>query len=95
MMELVRCTNCNKSGHFKITLTAEYDYRSCGNCHNHSTSEWRYYFCNMKCQQEWMNSVNLVDDGFPCRSCRETGWAFGFESNGVCDTCNGFRKVKL
>lgn len=49
----------------------------------------------MKCQQEWATSVNLVSDGFPCQSCRETGWAFGFESNGVCDTCNGFRKVKL
>ena len=100
MIEVLKCTNCEKSERLPVILTVMYEVNECDKCHYHRESAWKYYFCNLTCQMDWLVSLNIRVGGVPCRMCVDTkdvptGFAFGYESNGVCKTCNGNKRVKI
>lgn len=92
--DLIKCTECDKSGIFDIQLSFEYQQKVCDKCHHVDNYFWQYYFCKTDCMFNWLRKNNIETEGFPCQSCRETGYAFGFQQNGICKTCNGTKKVK-
>lgn len=95
MLELVRCANCSRSGTFKINLVVTYESKNCECCHRLERKTWDYHFCNLSCQMEWIEQKEIVTKGLECQNCRSTGFAFGYESNGICQTCDGIRRVKI
>lgn len=94
MFSVIMCTNCNKSGNFELKLTFTYKMTKCKCCRNFEESKWRYWFCNIDCLDQWYKDTQIKELGYPCEDCRNTGFAFGFESNGVCKICRGTKRVK-
>ena len=99
MITLIHCNECNKTGMFDIQFKFVLESHSCEKCSHHKFDEWSYYFCNIPCLMSWLEKNEIEEKGFPCKDCRDrdgisTGWRWGFESNGVCDTCNGEKRVK-
>lgn len=49
---------------------------------------------------EWLDRLEVAEKGFPCPRCvnyttgKSTGWAFGFEQNGICPFCEGTQRIK-
>lgn len=95
MLTVITCDNCNKSGSLPIKFAWNRHVRQCTSCHHNTYSEWTYYFCDIECFNEWWKRENILELGFLCRDCRETGFAFGFRSNGVCDTCKGNKRIEV
>lgn len=100
MMNLVRCDNCNKSGLFVVELSLEIGRKTCDCCHHTDKRIWTYTFCNIDCLSAWMLDKQVNRWGVDCRDCRRiggesTGFYGGFESNGVCKTCDGKKKVEV
>lgn len=92
MLMIVRCTHCSEEGQFDVHLTFMYHVENCDKGHLH-TSEWTFNFCDLDCMSEWLEANYIKTKGIPCQSCHETGWAFGFEQNGLCDVCKGIKRV--
>jgi len=97
-MQIIGCTNCKKTGAFKIQLIVVYDENQCECCNNFTQGKWTYYFCDTECEKQWSVSNEINTKGFKCLNClditgKPTGFAFGYESNGVCETCNGTKRV--
>lgn len=99
MLRTIHCDACNKSGMFDIHFKFMLESRLCEKCHHHSGTDWDYYFCNIACLMNWLKNNEIADKGFPCRDCCDmkgvsTGFRYGFESNGTCDTCKGTMRVQ-
>jgi hypothetical protein len=101
MISLCRCTQCKKSGHFDVTLKFDHEIQHCNECHNIKTLFYTYLFCNVDCLFSWLNDKQIEKLGFPCQSCANhkndfepTGFLAGHESNGICTTCNGSKRIK-
>ncbi len=100
MYSLIYCTNCGKSGMFGIEFIVTYSHKSCVTCHNHESLTWRYHFCDLECQMSWITNNHIITEGVNCRDCtnlkgESTGFFGGYESNGVCKTCDGKTRVKI
>jgi hypothetical protein len=98
-MWIVHCDGCNKSGMFDISFKFILESHLCEKCRHHTAEEWDYNFCNIACLMDWLRKNKIEEEGFPCRAChnmegKPTGFAWGFEANGVCKTCNGDKRVK-
>lgn len=93
MLQIIQCTCCGKEGWLKAEFKYAYKADSCKECHKIATSEWSFHFCDQDCFFKWIKNREIEEKGIPCQDCRETGWAFGFESNGACDTCNGKKRL--
>lgn len=98
MMHVITCENC---GSHSINIEFSFDYSDiqCKECHHSRYEKWKYWFCGLKCFFTWAQKNEVEEKGLPCRSClgnngEPTGWAHGFESNGVCDICDGSKRVK-
>lgn len=95
MLIAIRCTNCGKTGGLPIKFSATVSDNRCKHCRHSEQKTWNYHFCNVSCHTDWLIGCDVSADGVECLDCRGTGFAFGFESNGVCDTCNGTKKIKI
>jgi hypothetical protein len=94
MMQIIHCTNCNKTGTMSTHLYFNYLVKNCNCCYRIETFHWNYYFCNMQCMFEWLKKYEIEKNGFPCQSCKSTGFDYGFELNGICHVCNGNKVIK-
>jgi len=99
MLTIIHCDACKKSGMFDFELKFHLESHLCEKCHHHTMDAWTYYFCNIACMMDWLQKNEIADKGIPCRDCRDlsgnpTGFRWGFESNGTCDTCKGSMRVK-
>lgn len=93
MNHLIPCDFCHANGNFPIRLNFTPERKHCPSCRNCKDTSWTYFFCNLKCFTEWMEKHKVIGDGFPCKSCQGTGYAFGFYENGLCPFCDGSTKV--
>jgi hypothetical protein len=94
MMSLVTCTECGRSGLFKIEIKVTPEFSRCETCFTPKETSWTYYFCESECLKKWMNKIDILK-GVPCAACQETGYSFGFSQNGICKICNGNKIVSL
>lgn len=99
MFRTIHCDQCNKSGMFDLTVKFTLESHLCEKCSNHTSEDWQYYFCNTDCLVLWLKEEDIEKEGFPCKDCRDrdgvpTGWRWGFEINGICNTCDGKKRVK-
>src|SRR5262252_129685 len=94
MIIVIRCSQCQAEGAFDLRLSFEYENRFCPTCHHTGDGNWDYWFCNLGCFFAWLKENEIEEKGFPCQCCRGTGFAFGFEQNGVCKCCDGTKRVK-
>jgi hypothetical protein len=88
-MEILTCSNCNKEGILPFIFEFEYKRSYCTICLQSRNSDWRWYFCSLKCFLEWIEVNEVKEKGIPCRECRTTGYEGGYESNGECRICFG------
>jgi len=94
MIFVIHCSHCGAEGSFELQLSFEYENRICPTCHHIGEAKWEYFFCNLGCFFAWLKGNEVEEKGFPCQSCRATGFAFGFQQNGVCKVCGGTKRVK-
>lgn len=99
MLSIIRCDHCDKSGMFDFELKFHIESHLCEKCSHHTMTAWDYYFCNITCLMKWLKDNQIEEKGLHCRDCRDmngqsTGFRWGFESNGTCDTCKGSKRVK-
>ena len=94
MLQVIHCNWCGKEGWHQVEFTFQHMAESCKECHHIRTQEWKFWFCDQECFFNWAKHQEIAEKGIPCQDCHETGWAFGFEQNGKCDTCNGEKRVK-
>jgi hypothetical protein len=93
MLQIIHCRNCDKDSFLNISFKMTINVSCCSECHKSDSKEWSFYFCDLKCFQQWLLEEEIFEEGIPCQDCRETGWSAGFESNGVCPTCCGKKRV--
>jgi RecJ-like exonuclease len=93
MMMIVTCAECHKEGQLDTHLTFTYKWETCNLGRGHS-SEWSFSFCGTDCLMNWLEIRDVKNKGIPCQDCHESGWFAGFEENGVCNVCNGTKRVK-
>lgn len=99
MIELIRCTNCNETGRLPIVFSLIIKENRCKCCHKSDPKKWTYHFCDIDCFSTWFMDNGIKRVGVKCLDCTKgyatepNGFAFGFESNGVCGTCNGAKRV--
>jgi hypothetical protein len=102
MIQTITCTNCG-SGSIGIQFTFDYEMRYCGECHHSNFDKWSYWFCGLECFFDWLKKNEVEEKGLPCRSCCRcggdgeggpTGFSGGFESNGICQVCDGTKRLK-
>jgi hypothetical protein len=99
MMQTIYCYRCHKGGLHEVHFNFMYQQRSCGTCHHTNLDEWQYWFCTADCLCAWLKENEVEQKGIPCRSCANhrsgepTGFANGFEQNGVCKICEGKLRV--
>ena len=99
MLWLIHCDQCNKSGMFDIEFNFILESHSCEKCSHHTSEKWNYHFCNTDCLCKWLRENEIEEKGLHCKACRNcdgkpTGWRWGFEENGVCESCKGTKRVK-
>jgi hypothetical protein len=99
-VEIIYCQNCRRSGRFKVFLELTYETSRCECCLKSDDRKWRYYFCSAACQFEWAVKEDIATKGVECQHCRKmggdaTGFLGGYESNGICTTCNGKKRVQV
>lgn len=100
MLKIIHCDQCDKKGRFDIHFQFEYKTDTCGKCHHTETNKWQYFFCDVACMFTWLKQNEIEEKGFPCQNCfsfetqEATGYLAGFESNGLCPTCQGSKRVK-
>src|SRR5688572_19311258 len=98
MFSPVYCTYCNKTGVFDLEMVYTYKVYGCDHCHRDTRLTWKYWFCDLKCQTAWWQSLEIAERGLPCQGCMvagfPTGFESGFETNRTCRTCNGALRVK-
>lgn len=93
MINLIYCNQCNKSNNLEIYFRFNYFTKWCKNCNHMDSRYWTYHFCNIKCFFQWAKENDIEQKGFPCESCKLTGFSFGFEQNGICTVCDGKKFV--
>lgn len=96
MMGFVQCDGCGLTGTFPLELKIEYRSERCAACRHSQESVYTFFFCATECLSKW--TVEHSSNGvlfLPCRSCRKTGNAFGFESNGACKNCDGQGAIEI
>ena len=100
MLEIIRCSNCEKSGSLPVHLGFDHSLDCCSKCNHLDVRHWDFYFCCLDCLFCWLRENEVEELGFPCQDCRlattrePTGFMAGFEQNGKCRTCKGKKRVK-
>lgn len=99
MLTIIHCDQCRKSGMFDIEFKFNLESHLCEKCHHHEMEYWTFHFCNTNCLMTWLRENEIEEKGLHCRDCKDlkgkpTGFRWGFESNGICTTCNGTKRVK-
>lgn len=101
MITIITCTGCHKEGGLPVELEIEYRTDHCRSCGNSDRKTWKYWFCSTACMLKWLADNKVAEVGLPCRDCfswdtgTSTGYAHGFQQNGVCTTCSGKKTVKI
>lgn len=93
-IRLITCTQCKKQS-IRVHLEIRYKTTVCDHCHHLETSNISFHFCDLKCLSTWLQQNKIVEDGIDCPSCHGTGFAFGYESNGICLECDGKKKIQI
>ena len=93
-MCIIHCNQCKGGRTLDCILKFNYQTKVCDSCHHLDVNEWSYYFCNIACMFKWLRENQIEELGFPCQRCRATGFAYGFEVNGVCSICQRSKRVK-
>lgn len=96
MISLCRCTQCNKSRTFDITLKFDHEIKLCNECHDVKVLFYTYNFCNTICFFEWLHSQQIEALGFPCQTCfdRKTLEPTGLFGGQNCPACSGTKRIK-
>jgi hypothetical protein len=104
MFTRLYCTQCNKPGSLELMVKFLYQVKTCQHCHHLEPGDWSYNFCNLECMFKWFKEQQVEELGFPCLACvscwgpidksQPTGFAFGSETHGICQVCNGNKRVK-
>lgn len=94
MLKIISCNQCRKQENLTISFKFEYCLKSCKSCYHSKDFHWNYYFCNLECFLKWFRENQIEEQGFPCQQCRSTGFAYGFEENGICEICCGTKRIK-
>jgi hypothetical protein len=89
MIQQIFCTGCGADGRLPLAVSFEQTYKVCPQCHHHSNCKFSYHFCTVECFLKWTNGRK----GLPCTSCWRTGFAFGFQENGICKHCDGTKEI--
>ena len=84
----------NESGPLPVVLRFDYSMRSCTACNAHNHQHLLLSFCSIKCLQQYLEKNEIEEKGFLCKSCKSTGFAFGYETNGPCEVCKGQKRIK-
>lgn len=94
MIRIIQCNWCGKEGWHRVEFTYTYKGDVCKECHHNKSSNWKFWFCDQECFFRWLENQEIEEKGIICQDCHGTGFAFGFENNGTCETCNGTKRVK-
>lgn len=94
-MRMIKCDYCNQTGTFDVNLNFEYENTRCNHCNHSQQYDWKYHFCNLTCFFTWLKENNIEEEGFLCKSCNVTGFAYGHKENGPCAYCDGTKRVKV
>lgn len=92
MLVTMRCEECRNDSNLNVSFEFTAQSECCDRCHHLRSISKTFVFCNLKCFAEWFEKVK--DSGIPCWDCNTTGFASGFESNGVCTICDGKKYLK-
>jgi phage FluMu protein Com len=87
MITVVKCVQCGSESSLCIEFKFDVEVKLCPTCHDINRYTWSFHFCSLKCFKSWFKKVSLK--GIPCQACHETGYEFGFKSNGKCPVCDG------
>jgi hypothetical protein len=85
MLQVIGCEHCGGSLNKMLHIEVQYKHSFCTSCGADKLENQNNYFCSVKCLTLYLD----IHKGFVCKSCRGTGFAWGFQSNGTCHCCNG------
>lgn len=94
VVQMIHCDWCGQTGWHKVAFIYTYKGETCKECHRMTSSNWKFWFCDQECFFSWIKDQEIAEKGITCQDCHGTGWAFGFEENGTCKTCDGAKRMK-